>query len=117
MKFPSYEEQSADGDSILGFVTQTIRLRNAYPAVSRGTAVLEEALSNDNICVLRKNWGEEEILLVFNISEAPQSVDLSGVTVSGNPPAIGGVLVTAAEEPSLENETLSLPMYSIVVLS
>ena len=116
MKFPSYEDQRADGDSIWGFVTQTLRLRSAYPAIARGTAVLEEALSDDNICVLRKSWGDEEVLLVFNISETPQSVDLTGVTVSGGAPAIGGVLVTTAEEPGLEDGTLSLPMYSVAVL-
>lgn len=116
MKFPSFEDQKADGDSIFWFVAQTIRLRNAYPAIARGTAVLEEALSNENVCVLRKTWGEEEVLLAFNISEAAQSVDLSGVTVSGGDPEIGGVLVTSAEEPVLEDGMLSLPMYSVAVL-
>ena len=117
MKFPSFEDQKADGDSIFWFVAQTIRLRNAYPAIARGTAGLEEALSNENVCVLRKTWGEEEVLLAFNISEAAQSVDLSGVTVSGGDPEIGGVLVTSAEEPVLEDGHLSMPMYSVVVLS
>ena len=117
MKYPSCQEQSEDGNSIYHFVIQTLRLRSAYPAIARGTAVFEEALSDDNICVLRKTWGGEEVLLVFNISETAQSVDLSGVTVSDNKPAIGGVLVTTAEEPTLEDGTLSLPMYSIVVLS
>lgn len=117
MKFPSFEDQKADRDSIFWFVAQTIRLRNAYPAIARGTAVLEEALSNENVCVLRKTWGEEEVLLAFNISEAAQSVDLSGVTVSGGDPEIGGVLVTSAEEPVLEDGSLSMPMYSVVVLS
>ena len=117
MKFASWEDQSADGDSILGFVIQTIRLRNAYPAIARGTAVLEESVSDENVCVLRKTWGGEEVLLAFNISETPQTVDLSGVTVSGGAPAIGGVLVTSAEEPALKDGTLSLPMYSVAVLN
>ena len=116
MKFPGFEDQKADGDSIFWFVAQTIRLRSAYPAIARGTAVLEEAVSNENVCVLRKTWGEEEVLLAFNISEAPQSVDLSGLTVSGGSPELGGVLVSTAEEPALEDGTLSLPMYSVAVL-
>lgn len=116
MKFPGFEDQKADGDSIFWFVAQTIRLRNAYPAIARGTAVLEEAVSNENICVLRKTWGEEEVLLAFNISETPQSVDISGLTVSGGSPELGGVLVSTAEEPSLKDGTLSLPMYSVAVL-
>ena len=116
MKYGSYEAQSADGNSIYHFVTQTIRLRSAYPAIARGTAVFEESLSDDNICVLRKEWNGNEVLLVFNISETPQILDLSGVTVTGSEPAIEGVLVTTAEEPVLENNTLSLPMYSVVVL-
>ena len=116
MKFPGFEDQKADGDSIFWFVAQTIRLRSAYPAIARGTAVLEEAVSNENVCVLRKTWGEEEVLLAFNISETPQSVDLSGLTVSGGSPELGGVLVSTAEEPALEDGTLSLPMYSVAVL-
>ena len=116
MKFPGFEDQKADGDSIFWFVAQTIRLRSAYPAIARGTAVLEEAVSNENVCVLRKTWGEEEVLLAFNISEAPQSVDLSGLTVSGGSPELGGVLVSTAEEPALEDGMLSLPMYSVAVL-
>ena len=117
MKFSSYEDQYADGDSIFWFAAQAIRLRDAHPAIARGTAAFEEALSDENVCVLRKTWGEEEVLLVFNISESPQSVDLSGITVSGGSPAIGGVLVTTAEEPALESGTLSLPMYSVAVLN
>ena len=117
MKFASWEDQSADGDSIYHFVAQTIRLRTAYPAIARGTVIFEETLSGDNICVLRKTWGSEEVLLVFNISETAESVDLSGVTVAGAEPAIGGVLVSTAEEPTLEDGTLTLPMYSVVVLS
>lgn len=116
MKFPGFEDQKADGDSIFWFVAQTIRLRNAYPAIARGMAVLEEAVSNENVCVLRKTWGEEEVLLAFNISETPQSVDLSGLTVSGGSPELGGVLVSTAEEPALKDGTLSLPMYSVAVL-
>ena len=117
MKFASWEDQSADGDSIYHFVAQTIRLRTAYPAIARGTVIFEETISGDNICVLRKTWGSEEILLVFNISETAESVDLSGVTVAGAEPAIGGVLVSTAEEPTLEDGTLTLPMYSVVVVS
>ena len=116
MKYESCEAQSADGNSIYHFVSQTIRLRSAYPAIARGAAVFEESLSNDNICVLRKEWNGDEVLLVFNISELPQSLDLSGVTVTGGEPVIEGVLVTTAEEPVLEGKTLSLPMYSVVVL-
>lgn len=116
MKFPGFEDQKADGDSIFWFVAQTIRLRNAYPAIARGTAVLEEAVSNENVCVLRKTWCEEEVLLAFNISETPQSVDLSGLTVSGGSPELGGVLVSTAEEPTLKDGMLSLPMYSVAVL-
>ena len=117
MKFASWEDQSADGDSIYHFVAQTIRLRTAYPAIARGTVIFEETLSGDNICVLRKTWGSEEVLLVFNISETAESVDLSSVTVAGAEPAIGGVLVSTAEEPTLEDGILTLPMYSVVVVS
>ncbi len=113
MKYESLEEQQVDGNSIYNFVKQTIALRNQYPAISHGTAVFEEAVSDENICVLRKTYEEEEVILVFNISETAQTVDVSAV---GENLSIGGVLLTGTEAASLDGATLSMPAYSVVVL-
>lgn len=113
MKFPSWDQQKDDGDSIFHFVVQTLRLRQAYPVLSHGVSVLEEALSDENVCVLRRTWDEQQALLVFNISDQPQSVDLSALgSVS-----LDGALVTTAESPALEESVLALPMYSVALLT
>ena len=113
MKYESLEEQQEDGNSIYHFVKQTIALRNQYPAIARGTAVFEEAISDENICVLRKTYEEEEVILVFNISETAQTVDVSA---AGENLSIGGVLLTGTEAAALDGTTLSMPAYSVVVL-
>lgn len=110
MKYESLEEQKEDGNSIYHFVKQAIALRNQYPAITHGTVVFEEALSDENICVIRKSYEEEEVLLVFNISEAAQTVDV------GEKLALGGVLLTGTEAAVLDGTTLSMPAYSVVVL-
>lgn len=113
MKYESLEEQQEDGNSIYHFVKQTIALRNQYPAIARGTAVFEEAISDENICALRKTYEEEEVILIFNISETAQTVDVSAV---GENLSIGGVLLTGTEAAALDGTTLSMPAYSVVVL-
>ena len=113
MKYESFAEQQKDGNSIYNFVKQTIALRNQYLAISHGTAVMEGALSDENICVLRKTYEDEEVILVFNISETAQTVDVSAI---GENLSIGGVLLTGTEAAALDGTTLSMPAYSVVVL-
>lgn len=115
MKYGSFEEQQADGNSIYNYVKEVIRLRNQYPVLSHGTAVVETEVSNENICVLRKSYEGEEMLLIFNIAETGNTVDLSGITLSSEP-EIGGMLLTTNEAAVLDGDSLSMPPYSVVIL-
>lgn len=119
MKYGSQEEQSEDGNSIYNFVKETIKLRNSYPAISHGTVTYEKELSNDSICVIRKEYEGEEVLLVFNCRETSQSVDLSGISLNGNEAgslSMAGVLLTGQESAVLDGATLSAPAYSVTIL-
>lgn len=122
MKFKSLKEQEEDGGSVFCFVREALRLRGAYPAIAGGTAVFVEELSDENVCVLQKTYGDEQVLLVFNLSDAEQTVDLSEISPAGagHPEKtdwrVGGVLVTTPEEPVLEKDALRLPLYSVAVL-
>lgn len=117
MKYDSLAEQQEDGNSIYNFVKETIKLRNSYPAISHGTVVFEEALSDEKICVIRKIYGDEEILLAFNLSEEASTVDLSGLNRTKEMELrIGGVLLTTAEQVDFSDGTLWMPPYSVVVL-
>lgn len=118
MIYGSLEEQQGDGDSIYNFVKETIRLRNSYPAIMRGRVTVEEELSDENVCVIRKTYEDQEVLLAFNLSKDEQSVDLTGITLAnGNDTCnLTGVLLTSADEIGLEQNMLTLPAYSAAIL-
>lgn len=118
MKYASFEEQNADGNSIYHFVKQTILLRNQYPALSHGVASKEEGLMSEHICALKKTYGEEEVLLVYNISNQSNVIDLSAVTSmakAGTELEIGGVLLSGAEDIQINGTEITLPPYTVVV--
>lgn len=117
MKYGSLAEQQEDGDSVYHFVKETIRIRNSYPAITHGAVTFEEALSDENVCVIRKSYEEEEVFLVFNLSAEEQTVDVAGIRMAdGQEPQIGGVLLTTAEPAGLLEGSLTLSPYSVVVL-
>lgn len=117
MKFESLKEQETDGNSIYNFVKQVILLRNQYPALSHGVAEMEEAWMNEEgICALRKTFGEDSILLVYNLAEEDREIDLTKVAETGREPEIGGVLLTGPEDISRQEGILTLPKYSAVLL-
>ncbi len=120
MKYGSFAEQQADGNSIYNFVKETIRVRNSYPAISHGVVSFEETYSDSSICVIGKSYGDEEVLLVFNTSPEAQEVDLSAITLGdkeGDALGIGSVLLTgAADTATMTEGTLHIPAYAVVVL-
>ena len=119
MKYGALETQEKDGNSIYQFVKQTIKLRNEYPEIARGTVKFEENISDDKVCVIKKTYGDSEILLVYNLAPESADVDLSGVTVgekSGSELEIGGVLLTDAKEAAFSDGILTMPGYSVVIV-
>ena len=117
MKYASAAEQMEDGDSIYQFVKEAIKLRNKYPAIARGTVECDESASGENICVIKKSYEDEWVVLVFNVSAESQSVALSDLATAGTGALqIGGVLLTTTETATIESGTLTLPPYSVVVL-
>lgn len=119
MKYGALETQEEDGNSIYQFVKQTIKLRNEYPEIARGTVTFEDNIPDDKVCVIKKTYGDSELLLAYNLAPESASVDLSGVTVgekSGSDLAVGGVLLTDTEEAVLQNGTLTMPGYSVVIV-
>lgn len=119
MKYGSYEEQKEDGNSVYNYVKQVIRLRNQYNTISHGYTILEEELSNENLCTIKKMYDDEEIVIIFNISTETQKVDISSLTANeriGAELEIGGVLLSGTEDIKYEGNELVMPEYSIVIL-
>ena len=43
----------------------------------------EESLSNEQVCVLRKEYNGKEIMILYNLSDTECKVDVSGVVLNG----------------------------------
>lgn len=119
MIYDSLEKQKEDPYSIYNFVKQTIKLRNIYPEIARGTVTFEESLSNEDICVLTKDYDGSQLLLVFNLSENAETVDLSGISLNGKSSGeleVAGILQTSADVPEFSDGTADMPAYSVLII-
>lgn len=119
MKYGSLEEQQSDENSIYNFVKEVVKLRNIYPEIARGDVEFMEEYSDDAVCVLKKTYEDSEILLVFNLSSEAQTLDLSGVELSGKTASdleMGGILLTGDETITWEEGTAEMPLYSVLIL-
>ncbi|MBQ2803271.1 MAG: alpha-amylase [Lachnospiraceae bacterium] len=131
MKYDSLKEQAQDKDSIYHYVKDVIRLRNQNPEIARGAVSFYELVSDEQICVISKEYQEKIVLLVFNISAEEARVDLSPlilenkssmelaasseVTTVAKLDTIGELLT--GETPIVrEGAQITMPPYSIIVL-
>ena len=112
----SLEDQQDDPDSIYNYFKQAIRLRNRYPEIARGIAANVETLSDKNIAAITKTYDGKTTLLVFNLSQETQKVDISGVDLGGEG-TIGGMLLTGEDTITLDNNELTLPSYSMALIT
>ena len=119
MKFDSLEEQAKEPDSIYNYVKDVIRLRNQNPEIARGTVTFHENVSDEQICALSKEYEDSTIVLVFNTSDSPATVDLSQVPV-GNGTAtdlsVLGELLTGTEATKRTENEVVMPAYSVLAL-
>lgn len=105
---PSVSEQEADPDSLLVYTRQAMNLRNAVPAIARGSS---EALDSGDpmVSVIRRTWNGESILIVLNLCEEAKTLSLE----SGG---IIGILDATGEGITYENGILSIAAWGIAVL-
>ncbi len=118
MKFPSLEVQQGDENSVYNYVKDVIKVRNAFPSIARGTVEFVESASDEDICVLRKIYGEEVVVLVYNTADGVRVLDGSGVEIGGTnlskmSPAAG--LYTGEETYKKSGSDITLPAYSVLV--
>ena len=95
MKFPSAAEQMKDNLSLLTWFREVIRVRNAFPAIARGTTEGVDSLSDDNVAAF--------------IRRDPENGDLLIV--------MAAVLNTGEEDITYEQGVLTMPGYSIAVFT
>ena len=115
MKYPPLDEQMTDDLSLWRWFTEVIRVRRAFPAIARGTTEAVDAVSDDAVAAfIRRCEGEEDVLVVMNLRDQTATKDLSAV--DGNL-RLAAVLGTNEESITFEDGSLSLPAYSIAVLT
>lgn len=109
MKYGSLEEQQESPASIYNYYKKAIKLRNIYPSIARGTVTFLEDLSDEDICAITKEYEEETITIIFNISENEKTVNVADDLKLSN------MLLVGEEEAVLEKGALTLPAYSIAI--
>lgn len=73
--YPGVEAQQEDPNSLLNYYKQAMYLRNCFPAIARGT-VENFPQENSCICVVRKTWQEESVVIVMNLDSFTADIKL-----------------------------------------
>ena len=71
--YPSVAEQEEDPGSLLNYYRQALALRARFPAIARGTSTVLPC-DFDEICLIRREYEGEELLLVVNPSASPMQL-------------------------------------------
>ncbi len=119
MKYPSFEVQREDSYSIYNYYRQAVLLRNRYPAIARGEVTYLSGVSDEQVCIIKKEYEDSTILVVFNLSAEKLLLDLSKFNLADMDAenlSVGGMLLTGEEAVSIEESGLVLPPYSAAVL-
>ncbi len=113
--YPSVEEQQADPNSILNYYKQAMYLRNCFPAIARGEVEYFPDGQNNYICVLRKTWNEESVVIVMNLDSFDQTVTLD-LQELGISKLAGDLLMDTEQLIEFDGEgTVKMPPYSIAI--
>ena len=110
--FGSLEEQRGDDSSVYNYYRQAIAIRNALPAISHGRTTAETALNKGCVSAFRKTWGEENCIVLMNISPNEETVDLSAYADW----SVAAQLSTDEQKAICEGTTMRLPAYGVAVL-
>lgn len=114
MKYRSLEEQIEDPYSIYNYYKKAIQIRNAYPAIVKGTATNLENYSDDTIAAFSKEYEGETLYVFCNISDEAKSISIGDIGEEGF--EIAGCLHVNEEKVVLEASELKIPAYGIVIL-
>lgn len=114
-KFASVEDQQKDKTSILTYVKNSVKLRNTFPEIARGTISAISEVTDVNVCAISKTYNDSKIEILANCSGSDTAYatvprDKYGYT------CIKGILTVGEEQPKQVGDTIVLPPYSIVVL-
>ena len=113
MTFPPAAEQMNDEVSIWRWFREVIRVRNALPAIARGTTENADNISDGTTAAFyRRSDTYGDLLIIMNISDQPVSKSLSS---ADGKLTLAAVLNTGEEGIDLNGNILTMPGFSIAV--
>ncbi len=113
--YPSVAEQEADKNSILNYYKDAMRLRNTFPSIARGTLENIPIEDNSYLCVIKKEYKDEKITIVYNLDAFEQTLQISGNSLIGSGEIVGELYATDEGKANYADGELTLPPYSIVI--
>ncbi len=115
MKFDGVLEQQADITSIWNYVREVIAVRNAFPAIARGTTTVIDELTDKNVCVFTRDADAyASVMILINTSEEEQEISLADTDYAGT--EIAASLITGDEAVTQDGDTVILPAGGIAVI-
>lgn len=108
--YPAVAEQEEDPSSILCYYKEALALRERFPAIARGASEVLPC-ERDEVCLIRKQYGGDSLLLAVNPSRSEQEIVPEGFTALA-----ASLCAEAADEAVITDGVLRLPPYSIAVL-
>ena len=116
-KFPAYDVQKDDPNSVYNYYKKALLIRNAFPSIARGTpAVMEEVTTqNGNVYATSRTIDGETVYVLFNNDNMyPATVTVSKTTYPYS--GMAATLNVGAEDATLSGETLTIPAFGCVIL-
>ena len=111
--FGSLEEQKTNDLSIYNYYRQAVAIRQALPVIARGRTTEEKGLNSGCVSAFRKTWGENECIILMNISQEGTAVDLSAYEGW----QVASSLSVSEEAVAMDGSGLNLPAWGVAVLT
>jgi glycosidase len=113
--YPSVEAQKEDKGSILNYYKQAMRLRNCFPSIARGEVENFSDGYSSYICVVRKTWQQERVVIVMNLDSFDQTVDLD-MTKLGCSKLVAQLCADSSLKVQADDAgSVKMPPYSIAI--
>ena len=112
--FPGVSEQAGDPASILSYYREALAIRRAFPQIAEGKTS-DAGSEDDSVSLMLRGDENSAVLLALNPSSESHSVTLQGDAAAYT--AIAAALYAAEGGAVLDDTLLTLPAWSIVILT
>ena len=118
LTYGSLEDQKKDKYSIYNYYKNAIRIRNAFPAISKGRTTVIEDKTTDSVLAFKRALADTpdlgDVLIVINFSSEDQTVEMAGLEEYGN---LSAVLTVSEKRVKFNKKELKIPARGIAFLT